>query len=93
MAVDWSERAEYIWVKHQTTSVQADEALVDPDRVVVDPEPASLSGGSVRTIGYSPSRGGLVTVITVEESGIVCGINAWESNPADRRRYRERKTP
>jgi hypothetical protein len=92
MAVDWSERSEYIWAKHQTTVDQANEALPDPDRVVLDPDPASRSGVSVRTIGYSPTRGELLTVLTVGEDGVVYGINAWESNPTDQCRYRERSS-
>lgn len=87
---DWSKRGAYIAIKHQTTPAQADEALFDPDRVVLEPDPASKSGVSVRTIGYSVSRGALVTVITVVEEGVVFGINAWPSNPTDRRRYLER---
>jgi hypothetical protein len=90
MAVDWSERSEYIWTKHQTTVDQANEALADPDRVVLDPDPASLSGVSVRTIGYAASRHRLLTVLTVEEDGMTYGLNAWVSNPTDRRRYQER---
>jgi hypothetical protein len=70
MAADWSERSEYIWTKHQTTVDQANEALADPDRIVLDPDPASRSGVSVRTIGYSVTRAALVTVITVEDDGI-----------------------
>lgn len=92
MAVDWSERSEYIWAKHHVTVEQANEALADPDRVVLDPDPASRSGVSVRTIGNSPSRAELLTVLTVEEDGVVYGLNAWESNPVDRRRYRERNS-
>ena len=92
MAVDWSERSEYIWAKYQTTVDQANEALADPDRVVLDPDPASRSGVSVRTIGYSPTRGELLTVLTVGEDSVVYGINAGESNPTDQRRYRERSS-
>lgn len=91
MGVDWSERSEYILAKHGVGSRQADEALDDPDRVVFDPDPASQSGVSVRTIGYSAGLDGLVTVITVTEvDGTAFGINAWPSNPTDQRRYRER---
>lgn len=92
MAADWSQRSDYIWAKHQITVAQVNEALTDPDRIVLDPDPASRSGVSIRTIGYSTSRAALVTVITVEEDGIVYGVNAWESNPTDQRRYRERNT-
>lgn len=90
VAVDWSHRAEYIWVKHGVTADQADEALADPDRVVIDPDYNSRSGASVRTIGYAPSRAALMSVITVEEDGAVFGINAWKSNEKDQGIYRER---
>jgi len=90
VAVDWSKRAEYIFAKHQTTVDQANEALTDPDRVVLDPDPASRSGASVRTIGYSPGRDDLLTVLTVEEDGTVFGLNAWTSNGRDQRLYNER---
>jgi hypothetical protein len=49
---DWSHRRDYIVAKHKVTSVEADEALADPDRVVLDPDPASKSGRSVRIIGH-----------------------------------------
>ncbi len=67
----------------------ADEALSDPDAVVLDPDPASKSGQSVRTIGWSASAGALVTVITVTHEGTLYGVNGWESNSSDRRVYRE----
>ncbi|BBZ00803.1 hypothetical protein MCHIJ_02400 [Mycolicibacterium chitae] len=86
MPVDWSKRGEYI-AKRRMTPAIADEALTDPARLVQDPDPASKSGVSVRTIGYSPSFGALVTVITVEEAGTVFGINAWPSNDTDSRKY------
>ncbi len=61
----------------------------DPDAVVLDPDPASKSGQSIRTIGWSASAGALVTVITVAHEGILYGVNGWESNRSDRRVYRE----
>lgn len=86
-------RGEYIVAKHQVAPEHADEALADPDRVVFAPDPASRSGVSVRTIGYSASRNTLVTVITVEEGdGTVFGINAWPSNLTDQRRYLEKNS-
>ena len=54
--VDWSKRDEYITEKHGTTPEQADEALADPMRVVIDPDPASKSGASVRIIGWVTNR-------------------------------------
>jgi hypothetical protein len=88
VGVDWSHRGEYIAKRLGMTPAVADEALTDPDALVQDPDPASRSGLSVRTIGYSATFGGLVTVITVEEDGAVWGINAWPSNDTDTRKYR-----
>jgi hypothetical protein len=89
VTVDSSERGDYIVTKHQVTPTQADEALNDPDRLVLDPDPASRSGVGVRTIGYCASRDELLSVITVEEGGVIFGVNAWPSNPRDQRKYRE----
>jgi len=52
---------------------------------VFDPDYASQSGRSVRTIGWSLSAGHLVTVA---EGGVVYGVNAWPANDADARHYR-----
>ena len=65
----------------------ANEALADPDALVQDPDPASKSGISIRTTGYSTAFGALITVITVEEDGTVWGVNAWPSNDSDSRKY------
>jgi len=43
----------------------------------------------VRTIGYSPLAGCLITVITVTEGDAIYGVNGWRSNETDVRRYRE----
>lgn len=67
----------------------ANEALRDPDALRIDPDPSSKSGRSVRTIGYSPTAGFLLTVITVTEGGICYGVNSWRSNPTDVKRYRK----
>jgi hypothetical protein len=60
---------------------------------VISPDPASISGRSVRTIGYSPGFGDLLAIITVEDQGVVYGANAWRANDRDRRTYRERNRP
>jgi uncharacterized DUF497 family protein len=86
---DWSHRGEYIEAKHGVTAEQADEALADPQAVVYDPDYNSKSGEGVRTIGESPSFGDILTVITVEEGGVVYGANAWKANGRDRRYYEE----
>jgi uncharacterized DUF497 family protein len=62
---DWSHRRDYIVAKHGVTSVEADDALADPYRVVLEPDPASKSGRSVRIIGYSRSAQAVLTVIVV----------------------------
>ncbi|MEE3852298.1 hypothetical protein VZC37_18300 [Gordonia sp. LSe1-13] len=38
LEIDWSHREEYIACKHQTTPTIANEALTDPNRVVISPE-------------------------------------------------------
>ncbi|MGB5110159.1 MAG: hypothetical protein WBO08_00525 [Mycobacterium sp.] len=51
MVVDWSQRGEYV-AKHGITVEQANEALADPDAVTIVPDPASITGRGVRTIGF-----------------------------------------
>ncbi|MGH9104737.1 MAG: transposase [Acidimicrobiales bacterium] len=69
-AVDWSYRADYMRERHGIEEEWANEALQDPDALRIDPDPASRTRRSVRTIGNSTSAGYLVTVITVEEDGV-----------------------
>jgi hypothetical protein len=87
--VDWSHRADYMRERHGMEVEWANEALEEPDALRIEPDPASRSGRSVRTIGNSTSAGCLVTVITVEEAGITYGVNGWRSNDIDIRRYQE----
>ena len=86
---DWSYRDTYIRERHGVEVSWANEALGDPDALQIAPDPASKSGRSVRTIGYSPAADYLITIITVTEAGTVYGVNAWPSNATDSRRYRE----
>ena len=96
---DWTHRGGYI----RTRSLRkgsaaeqnirpewADEAYLDPDAVELDPDPASLSGLSKRTIGWSTQAGFLVTVLTMRdpETGHLWGVNAFRANDVDQRRYR-----
>jgi uncharacterized DUF497 family protein len=74
--IDWSHRADYIVAKHGVTSDEADEAVGDPERIVIDPDYNSTSGRSVRIIGFSPSLDDLLTVIVVTEAGVPYGVNA-----------------
>ena len=47
------------------------------------------SGRSVRTIGYSPTARSLLTIITITEDVVTYGVNGWQSNDTDVKRYRE----
>lgn len=53
--VDWSERGRYVSQRHGIELEQSDEALGDPDRVVIDPDYNSVSGRSTRVVGFSMS--------------------------------------
>lgn len=89
MDVDWSRRGDYRAERHGVTTEQADEALADPDALVFDPDYASQSGRSVRTIGWSSSANRLLTVITVSEDDVTYGVNGWPANDIDARHYRD----
>lgn len=87
--IDWSHRADYIVAKHGVTPDEADEAVSDPERIVIDPDYNSTSGRSVRIIGFSPTLDDLLTVIVVNEGNVTYGVNAWRSSSRDRRIYEE----
>lgn len=87
--VDWKYRAEYVRERHGIDVRWADEAMAGPDALRIVPDPASQSGRSIRTIGYSPSAGFLDTAITVVEDDVVCGVNSWRPNDTDTRRDRD----
>ena len=89
MDVDWSHRGGYVALKHGILPSEANEALRDPERLVIEPDPASKSGRSVRVIGWSHTHGAALTVIVLENDGIEYGVNAWPSSPTDQRRYFE----
>lgn len=72
---DWRHRGEYMQRRHGVTVEQANEALADPEALVFDPDSASRSGRRARTIGYSPTAGRLLTVITMSEGGVIYGVN------------------
>ena len=66
----------------------ADEAYLDESAVTFDPDYASDTGLSVRTIGWSDSAGFLITVITVrDEDGHLWGATAFLANSTDERHY------
>ena len=96
--VDWRKRAGYVRDRHQVVSAWADEAVADPEACWLDPDPASISGLSVRVIGYSGGADAVLTVILLpgdadpEEpaDGDWWGVNAWPANERDQRLYREK---
>ena len=84
--VDWTERGEYI-AKHGLTPDIADETWLDPNRLMIDPDPASISGRTIRVIGWSSTSARLVTVIVLPDGDTIWGVNAWPSSSTDQRRY------
>lgn len=85
--VDWSQRGAYMNRNHGITPAIADEALEDPNRVVIDPDYNSDSGKSVRIIGFSVTADDVITVIVLENDGTEYGVNGWAANQKDRRLY------
>lgn len=87
--VDWQHGAGHMWDRHQVAVAEANEALADIDALWFDPDPRSLSGRSVRVIGYCHSRRAVLTIVLVhwDGGGGYWGANGWESNNSDRRRY------
>ena len=88
---DWSHRGDYI-AKHGVTPAEAEEAIADPDRVVLNPDPASKSGRGVRLIGYSITAQAMLTVIVFDDEGVTIGVNAWKANQKDQQRYEGTET-
>lgn len=88
--VDWSHRGLYMELRHGIHPYVANDAFDDPDRVVIDPDYNSISGRSIRIIGFSVLVQDIITVIVVEDDGIGYGVNGWTANEKDRRLYRER---
>jgi uncharacterized DUF497 family protein len=76
--VDWSHRREHV-AKKGLTVEQANEALEDPEMLVIDPDPRSVTGESVRKV---------LTVVVVIHDGQVYGATAWRANKYERRLYR-----
>lgn len=76
-----------MWTNHGVTVAQANEAPVDPDRVLIQPDYNSKSGSSDRVIGYSPDYGDLLSIILVCHENNVYGSNGWRSNSKDRAIY------
>jgi hypothetical protein len=78
--VDWSKRGEYMQRKHDITPQVADDAIDDPNRIVIDPDYNSTSGESVRIIGFPT----IADVIVLQHDGTEYGVNGWSANEKDR---------
>lgn len=79
---DWSHRGAYMEKKHGVTASDASEALHDPWRVVLEPDPSSKSGRGIRVIGET-ATGRLLSVIVMRASGVIYGVNGWDANQRD----------
>lgn len=84
---DWSHRGAYMEKKHGVTPLDASEALRDPWRVVLEPDPSSRSGQGIRVIGET-AAGRLLSVIVMRTSGVAYGVNGWDANQRDISIYR-----
>lgn len=84
---DWSYRREHVAEKGLTVE-QADEALEDPERLVIDPDPRSVTGDSLRIIGYLHTAQQVLTVVVVIRDGRVYGATTWRANRHELRLYR-----
>lgn len=85
--VDWTYGAGHMKATHGITLEVANQALGDPERVVIDPDYNSRSGQSVRIIGFSGTADDVITVIVVVDDGTEFGANGWVSNSKDRSIY------
>lgn len=93
---DWLHRREHIEQRTQRRGETeqnilvewADEAYLDESAVTFDPDYASETGLSARTIGWSDSAGFLITVITVrDEDDHLWGGTGFRANGRDERHY------
>lgn len=89
--VDWETAAGHIWHTHQILIEWVKEACADVDRVILDPDPASKSGRSLRIVGFSSSFGHPITVVAIRRQSRLEVTSAWRSNSRDARIYRERQ--
>lgn len=75
--------------RHAITPEVANDALADPDRVVIDPDYNSTSGRSVRIIGFSVIAEQIVTVIVLDDDRGRVRRERLGANGKDRRLYNE----
>jgi hypothetical protein len=100
--IDWSKRGEYIRTRSARKGVDefdvepawATEAATEPRRVL-GPDRSSISGRTLRAVGWSDSAGRLLVVIILPRdddprTGRWWGVNAWSANSRDIREYWDR---
>lgn len=76
-------------LRHRVLPSWAQEAWEDPTALVVDPDPASRSGRSIRVIGYSPGARAVLVLVLVKDADQLIAASAWRANASHRRRYTE----
>lgn len=87
--IDWSFAGEHMWSRHLILTSWAQEAVRDRCRLILDPDPASCSGASMRIIGYSPGADMVLVVIIVKFQRRYFAASAWRANESQTRHYRE----
>jgi hypothetical protein len=78
-----------MWLRHRVLPSWAMQAWEDPSALVVDPDPASRSGRSIRVIGYSSGAGAILVLILVRDEDQLVAASAWRANMSHQRRYIE----
>lgn len=78
-----------MWLRHRVLPSWAREAWEDPLALVVDPDPASRGGRSIRVIGYSPGARAVLVLILVKDGDTLVAAGAWRANASHQRRYLE----
>ncbi len=85
--IDWTFAEEHMWSSHMIVAPWVIEGAQDPRRLVVNPDPASHSGTSLRVLGFSPSAGRVLAVVLVRHEGQLFAASAWLANTTQTRRY------
>ena len=89
--VDWSRCAEHLWARHRILPEWAMEAWGDVFRVVLDPDPTSRSGRSIRVLGHSPSNRCVIAIIGVKFENRLVVASAWIANSTQSNLYLQKK--
>lgn len=78
-----------MWREHRVLPLWAQQAWGDPMALVLDPDPASRSGRSIRVIGHSPDARAVLVLILVKNGDDFVAASAWRANKSHQRRYVE----